>query len=84
MPGTLGEEGVATPLTEWGLNPVDWKKKLSAKHIFTHVEWHMTGYVAQVAGDCPDFIWVDRRELEQLAVPSAFARFLEEARELLA
>ena len=81
--GKMDEDSAAEPLENWGLNPVDWKKKLTAKHIFTHVEWHMTGYVVQVEGDCPGFIWADRDELEKLAVPSAFSKFLEEARTVL-
>ena len=32
--------------------------KLTARHIFTHVEWEMTGYVLQVRGPGPaDFTW---------------------------
>ncbi len=83
VPGALGEDGAAGPLAAWGLTAVDWRRKLTAKHVFTHVEWHMTGYVVQVRGDCPEFAWVDRAGLEALAVPSAFARFLKEAGEAL-
>ena len=83
VPGTLAEDGAAAPPENWGLTAVDWKKKLTAKHIFTHVRWDMTGYVVQVKGECPDFLWADAQTLEGCAVPSAFARFLKEAQELL-
>lgn len=33
-----------------GLTPIDWRSRLTAKHIFTHVEWHMTGYALTVRG----------------------------------
>ena len=80
VPGTLGESEAAAPLAQWGLTAMDWEKKIQAKHVFTHVEWHMTGYLLTVRGTCPDFTWADRADLEALAVPSAFARYLEEVR----
>ena len=43
----------------------------------------MTGYLLEAAGDGPGFTWADRRELEELAVPSAFGKFLEEVRRAL-
>ena len=81
--GALDEDAAAKAVADWGLTALDWRKKLTARHIFTHVEWRMTGYVLAVVGDGPDFFWADRGALEGLAVPSAFARFLAEARELL-
>lgn len=83
VPGALEEDAAARPLAEWGLVPVEWRRKITAKHIFTHVEWHMTGYLLTVRGECPGFTWADREALETLAVPSAFARYLEEARRAL-
>ncbi len=83
VPGALGEEEAGCPLAAWSLRPLEWRKKLEARHIFTHVEWRMTGYVLRVEGGGEDLVWADRRELEALAVPSAFARFLEEARRAL-
>lgn len=83
VPGALPESQSAQPLEQWGLRSADWKKTFSARHIFTHVEWHMTGYVVQVAGEGAGLTWVDRDTLETLAVPSAFARFLTEARSAL-
>ena len=82
--GTLTEETAPAAVSAWGLEPKQWKKKLTAKHIFTHVEWRMTGYTLEVAGDGPEeFQWVDLDGLEAHAVPSAFARYYAEARERL-
>lgn len=82
--GHLTEQEAARQLEAWGLRVRGWKKQLSAKHIFTHVEWHMTGYVLEVAGNGPeDFLWADAETLDTLAVPSAFGRYYGEARELL-
>ena len=83
VPGQLTEEEAPLPLAQWGLTALDWRRKLSAKHVFTHVEWRMTGYVVGVKGECPALVWVDGQALDGLAVPSAFARFLEAAREIV-
>lgn len=83
VPGALPEPDASAPLAAWGLTPREWRKRLEAKHIFTHVEWRMTGYVLTVTGENTDFTWVDRPGLEALAVPSAFAKYLEEARRAL-
>ena len=82
--GTLDDAQAAAPLAAWGLAPLEWRRKLTAKHIFTHREWHMTGYVLRVTGaGADDFLWAGAAELERCAVPSAFARYLAEAREIL-
>ena len=41
------------------------------------------GYLLTVRGELPGAAWVDRAGLEALAVPSAFGKFLEEARRAL-
>ena len=56
------------------------KKLLSlspAKHIFTHIEWHMTGYYAEMDEAAPNLVWVTPGELRgAYALPSAFRAFL--------
>ena len=83
VPGTLDEGGAPGHLAQWGLTPKQWTKKLTAKHIFTHVEWHMTGYVLEVTGEGP-FLWADGEALSARAVPSAFGKFYTEAQRALA
>ncbi|MCL2107551.1 MAG: NUDIX domain-containing protein, partial [Oscillospiraceae bacterium] len=47
-----------------------------AKHIFTHIEWHMRGTrleLARLPEDNNGLVWVTERELqEEYALPSAF------------
>ena len=82
--GTLDERGAAEAVKTMGLTAVEWKNKLTAKHIFTHVEWHMTGYTLSVSGNGPaELEWVDLDGLEAHAVPSAFARYYAEAKKQL-
>lgn len=47
----------------------------AAKHIFTHIEWHMTAHIAEAESDTlpPGWVWASKRELkERYALPSAF------------
>ena len=82
--GNLAEEAAPAVVSGWSLEPKQWKNKLAAKHIFTHVEWHMTGYTLEVGGNGPpEFEWVDLKGLEARAVPSAFARYYAEAEKRL-
>ena len=45
----------------------------SAKHIFTHVEWHMTGYLLHLSEELPEYRWAAAEEItEKYAIPTAF------------
>ena len=80
--GTLTEAEAARQLQMWGVNPTKWRKKLSARHIFTHVRWEMTGYVVEVNGLGPgDWLWAEAQQRERLAIPSAFEKFTAELKE---
>lgn len=49
-----------------------------AKHIFSHIEWHMLGYYIRLGKSigASDFVWIEKIELEeQYALPSAFRYF---------
>lgn len=82
--GSLTEKDAPAVVADWGLEAKAWKKKLTAKHIFTHVEWHMTGYVLEISGEGPEgFVWVDEDGLNAHAVPSAFVRYYMEAQKQL-
>ena len=72
----------ARQLQMWGVNPTKWTKKLSARHIFTHIRWEMTGYVVEVDGLGPgDWLWAEAQQRERLAIPSAFEKFTAELKE---
>lgn len=82
--GALDEARAPAAVAAWGLEAREWRNRLAAKHVFTHVEWHMTGYTLEVAGEGPaELEWVDLEGLERRAVPSAFARYYAEAAEEL-
>ena len=56
----------------------------AAVHIFSHVEWHMQGYVVPCETQLPGYEWADRQRRRELAIPTAFRYFKEvlEAMEL--
>lgn len=63
---------------KWGLAVPELEKAGTGKHIFTHIEWHMTALTGEV--DCPDlpegWVWASRAELrDRYAVPNAFRSF---------
>lgn len=55
-----------------------------AKHIFSHVEWHMTGYLIQIGGKLPEtFVSAELREIEgKYPVPNAFLAYRKALSEL--
>ena len=60
---------------QFGISLFDERPLCSARHVFTHREWRMTGVAAQTQdGGC--FTWVTPRQLEQdVALPSAFRAY---------
>lgn len=62
---------------QWGMTATDCIKITNAKHIFTHIEWHMQGYLIEVAEMSEQFVWCERKELaEKYALPSAFKKYV--------
>ena len=77
-PNEPAEEGGGPE--RWGLSPVSLKRAGMGKHIFTHIEWHMTALAAEL--DSPElpqgWVWADRSDLRDIyAIPNAFQRFSE-------
>lgn len=80
------EPGKGALPEEWGLKVLTDEYAGQAKHIFTHIEWHMTlRKVEKGTGTLPSgWVWASGTELEQkYAVPNAFERALGLAKERL-
>lgn len=76
--GTLSPEQARAQIGDWGLHAERLLSLRPAKHIFTHIEWHMTGYYAECGVPTSDFVWITPAQLrEEYALPSAFRPFLE-------
>ena len=79
MEGHRKEDEVLTYLKQSGVMPLRIRKLEASKHIFTHKEWHMTGYlilVDDLAG-MGEYTFVDSAEIkDKYPVPSAFAVYM--------
>ena len=69
---------------DWGISALSDEYAGQAKHIFTHIEWHMTLRAVEAGSDAlpTGWVWVDKTELyRQYAIPNAFEKALELAGE---
>lgn len=77
--GRMTETEVIEYVKACGLSPLFVEKLEDSKHIFTHKEWHMSGYAVRVAEaeTVPEgLLLVERREAEKnYPIPSAFAAY---------
>ncbi len=74
--GVLTQKQLENQLADWHIEMVACEKTETAKHIFTHIEWHMQGYIVEVKKLAGDFLWVSWEEVQQqYALPSAFKAF---------
>lgn len=79
VPGELTAQEALTQAERWRTHPTGIEKMVRRTHIFTHVQWEMTGYYLSCAAQPPDFFWADAQELEEnLGLPTAYRQFLEE------
>ena len=85
--GYMSQEHVATYMKRLGLMPLRIRPLSEAKHIFSHIEWHMRGYVVYVepmewnhTGEEKnlELLFVEAADArERYAIPTAFARYAE-------
>lgn len=77
--GTLSKTQAQEWLAERGLKPEKLERLPKAKHIFSHVEWHMTGYLTEVP-EIPGQSGLTPAERDDLlqtyTLPTAFKAFL--------
>ena len=74
----LSEEEAFAYLGTLGLSPIAVAPCVDAVHIFTHIEWHMTGYAVECLTPCEGFVWKSASEiLGEYAIPSAFRAYTE-------
>ena len=74
--GFLSPEALSSLLADWGLRVRELQPLGRARHVFTHVEWHMEGYLVQCEAPGGDFVWLPGGEIrKRYSIPTAF-RFL--------
>lgn len=80
LEGYLNEDQVLNQVKEWGLSPIRILPLAGAKHIFSHVEWQMTGYAVSLEEtekmDQNGLFFIDAKETEEkYPIPAAFAAY---------
>lgn len=79
--GALSEKEAQQVLGKNGVEPIRIHPIGTAKHVFSHVEWHMTGYEVRADELSPPgrvFIWAAPEEIrERFAIPSAFSAWVK-------
>lgn len=84
--GHLSREEALVEVERMQLEPLRIEKLPDAKHIFSHIEWRMTGYLIRVASldtetEIP-FIFAAKKQSEkQYAIPSAFRSYVKYMKE---
>lgn len=77
--GHLSEKEALQYVKDKNLIPVHIERLEDAKHIFSHVEWHMTGYMIKVSAletQDSDLLFVETKDSEKnYPIPAAFAKY---------
>ena len=82
LDGHLTEEEALEFVRARGLTPLRIEPLGDAKHIFSHIEWHMVGYMIRLAQPADvheeqgDYLFAEARDSAgRYAIPSAFTRY---------
>lgn len=78
---SLEEAGML--LREWGAWGEEVELLGSGKHIFTHIEWHMLGYLVHLRQlpwkETENLVLASREEIRRdFSIPSAYGVYLEQ------
>ena len=74
--GKLDAQQVLEQTANWGCHPKELVKEVGKQHIFTHIEWKMTGYLIECSTCASDFVWADEAALDTVySLPTAFRQF---------
>ena len=80
VPGKLELADAITQVENFSCKPKEIMRQVEKKHIFTHIEWHMSGIYMEVKEKTGDFIWMDAEQIRrEAALPTAFRQLWEEA-----
>ncbi len=84
LEGRITKKDLEQQLREGGMKSFHISSLGEAKHIFTHVEWHMIGYHIKIndeklnIADSIKGVWVKKKDINELySIPSAFAPYMK-------
>ena len=77
--GKLDVESAIDEVERIGLKPREILRQMEKKHIFTHIEWHMSGVYMEVKEKTDGLCWLTAEQIDaEAALPTAFRQFWEE------
>lgn len=77
--GKLDLDGALSTVKNMGLRVTSVSLIVERKHIFTHVQWNMTGVYLETMEQCDSFVWMTAKEINADAgLPTAFRLFWDE------
>ena len=79
VPGHLSAQAALEQAASWDCKPRELRRSLGKTHIFTHIQWEMTGYYIDCEAEPEIFLWADAGQLDRdISLPTAFRQFREE------
>ena len=77
--GKMTMEAALYLLSKKGIKVRNISRTVERKHIFTHVEWLMTGVYVELSEKHSDYVWMSSDQINaDAAIPTAFRQFWEE------
>ena len=81
LPGRLSRQEAADAAARFGAGVLSCEPCGEAKHVFTHIEWHMTGYALELESETPGLTWKIAGEIRgDYSVPTALKAYLKKIR----
>ncbi len=77
-PGHMDAKAVRRWCERQGLMPETVTPCGEALHIFTHLEWHMTGFTVRCGREAPELTWAEN--VDEYALPTAFRFYRKQLR----
>ncbi len=79
VPGKLELSDAVSCVENSGVKLKEIKRQVEKKHIFTHIEWRMSGFYMETKSVGGEYVWMTSDEINaQAALPTAFRQFWEE------
>lgn len=76
--GALDAGAALQTAAAWGVQPLCVEALESRRHVFTHIEWNMRGFLVSCGCENDAFIWQTPADIQaRYALPTAYRRFLE-------
>lgn len=81
LEGRYESQEMLNYVKELGLSPIRIQPLPEAKHIFSHIEWHMAGYAVKIEEpeeEPEGFFFVEKAQMEEkYSIPAAFGAYTE-------